>query len=68
MTWTSPIGLIALGFLLVVAGFIGIFFMVIRVIEPGFFLSFLSYGASFMGLMLGIIGISQYTTGGQNDF
>jgi hypothetical protein len=35
--------------------------MVIKVIEPTFLLSFLSYGSSLTGLILGFIGAARYT-------
>jgi len=34
--------------------------MVLHVIQSTFFLNFFSYGASMVGLILGIIGASQY--------
>lgn len=57
----NPLILIITGFLMAVAGFVVLFLMVIRVIEAGFLLNFLSYGSSFFGLILGLIGVSQYT-------
>jgi hypothetical protein len=36
------------------------FLMVIRLLEPSFALSFFSYGASLVGLVMGLIGIAQY--------
>lgn len=56
MSLFKPRRLITLGFLLVLFGFAALFLMVMRVIEASFALSFLAYGASFGGLMLGIIG------------
>jgi hypothetical protein len=52
-----PTRLIAIGFLLLVLGFVVIFAMVLRVLEPSFLLSFAAYGASFVGLVLGLLGI-----------
>jgi hypothetical protein len=52
--------LIFIGFLLVLFGFLVPFLMVIKVMEPSFFWSFLSYGASVAGLFLGIVGGSLY--------
>jgi hypothetical protein len=37
------------------------FLMMMQVIQSTFFLNFLSYGMSFSGLMLGIIGAAMYT-------
>lgn len=56
MSLFRPRRLILLGLLLVAFGFVALFLMVIQVIEASFSLSFLAYGASFGGLMLGIIG------------
>lgn len=56
MSLFKPRRLILLGFLLVLSSFVVLFLMVMRVIEASFALSFLAYGASFGGLMLGIIG------------
>jgi apolipoprotein N-acyltransferase len=57
----SPWSLIALGFILVMLGWIGPFLMVIHVIPSTFFLNFLSYIASVLGLFLGIWGVALYT-------
>ncbi|MGB9723096.1 MAG: hypothetical protein ACP5OO_03820 [Chloroflexia bacterium] len=59
----SPWGAIALGFVLVVLGWLGPFLMVIKVIPASFWLSFLSYGLSVLGLFLGIAGASLYAIG-----
>jgi len=37
--------------------------MVMRLVEPSFLLSFLSYGSSVAGLFLGIIGASMFIKG-----
>jgi uncharacterized membrane protein YqjE len=55
-----PRTMILLGFVLVLFGFVAPLLMVIRVIEPSFALSFLSHGASFVGLLLGMIGAVSY--------
>ena len=47
---------LVLGCLLVLLGFGIIFAMTIGVVTPTFLLSFAGYGASFAGLMLGIVG------------
>ncbi|MEX1019857.1 MAG: hypothetical protein WDZ49_09375 [Litorilinea sp.] len=60
----GPITMIVCGFCLVLSGFLAIFFMVIGLIETGLLLNFAGYGASFVGLLLGIIGVAGYTTGG----
>ena len=57
---TSPIHLIIYAFLLLLFGFLLAFAMVIKVIEAGFLLSFLAYGASLSGLILGTYGAASY--------
>jgi hypothetical protein len=52
--------MIGLGFLLVLFGFVAPFLMVMAVIEPSFWLSFLSHAASIGGLFLGMIGSASY--------
>ncbi len=61
MTRLDPRQLIVLGFVLVVLGFVIPFLMMIRIIESSFLLGFLSYGASVVGLFLGLIGAAWYT-------
>jgi hypothetical protein len=41
-----------------------IFLMVIRVLEPSFFLSFLGYALSLVGLIMGLTGIARRGSGG----
>jgi hypothetical protein len=60
MRQMNPRAMIALGFVLVVLGFVFSFLMVMRVIQPSFLLSFVTYGASFVGLFLGLIGVALY--------
>ena len=57
---TSPLYLILYGFFLLLFGFLLAFGMVVRVIEAGFLLSFVSYGASLSGLVLGLLGAVSY--------
>jgi hypothetical protein len=45
---------------LVLFGFVAPFLMVMRVVESSFILNFLSYGASVVGLFLGLIGAALY--------
>jgi hypothetical protein len=61
VTRLDPRHLIAIGFVLVLLGFVIPFLMVIRVIESSFLLGFLSYGGSVTGLFLGLIGAAWYT-------
>jgi hypothetical protein len=58
-----PWGLILIGFLLVLAGMVLPFLMVMGLVPSTFFLNFFSYGASFTGLILGVIGASLYVRG-----
>jgi hypothetical protein len=55
--------LILLGFFLVFFGFLIPLLMTAHIIEATLFLSFLSYGASVVGLMLGILGAANYVRG-----
>jgi di/tricarboxylate transporter len=52
--------LIVIAGVLLVLGAVLPFLMVIRLLEPSFALSFFSYGASLVGLVMGLIGIAQY--------
>ncbi len=52
--------LILIGFLLVLAGAVLPFLMVLHIIPSTFFLNFFSYSASVSGLFLGIIGGALY--------
>ena len=56
----KPWSLILLGLLLSVSGVAFPFLMVIQVIPSTFFLNFFSFGASFTGMILGVVGISYY--------
>ncbi|MBN1661501.1 MAG: hypothetical protein JXA93_24120 [Anaerolineae bacterium] len=53
--------LIAIGFVLVLFGFVVPFLMCIQVMAPSFALCFLSFSASVTGVLLGIIGVSEYS-------
>lgn len=61
-----PWKIIAIGFILVLFGFLAPFLMVIKVVEASFLLSFLSHGASVSGLLLGIIGAAMYSRLGKS--
>jgi hypothetical protein len=56
----SPRSLLVGGALLVLVGWALPFLMVLRVIPPGFILSFLSYAALLAGMMMGLIGSLMY--------
>jgi hypothetical protein len=55
-----PRNLILIGIVLLVLGFVVPFLMVIRIIPSSFFLNFLSYAASMLGLFLGMVGVVMY--------
>ena len=50
--------LLVIAILLMLFGCIMPFFMAIRVVQSTFFLNFLSFGASVLGLFLGLAGIA----------
>lgn len=56
----SPPGMIILGLVLMVLGVILPLFMILKIIPTGFILSFIAYGASFGGMILGFIGLVLY--------
>jgi len=60
MRASSPIGLMVLGFGLLLFGVLIPFLMVIDVMQAGFLLAFLSYFASISGLILGLVGTALY--------
>jgi hypothetical protein len=59
-----PIWLIVIGGLLLVFAVISSFFMVARIVYPTFVLVFITYSASFVGLMIGIIGVARFNRWG----
>ncbi len=63
MKRSAPLQLLIVATILLLAGAVLPFLMVIRVLEPSFALSFFSYGASLLGLVMGLIGIAQYGRG-----
>jgi membrane associated rhomboid family serine protease len=56
----DPRAIIAIGFVLVLLGFVVPFLMVAGFIRPSLALSFASYAASIAGLFLGLIGGALY--------
>jgi uncharacterized membrane protein len=60
MTVMESWKLIAVGFPLVLFGFVGPFLMVLGILPLSYALSFLSFGASVVGLFLGLIGSALY--------
>jgi hypothetical protein len=61
MIHLHPKKIIAIGFVLVLFGFLAPFLMVIKVIKASYALSFLSYAASVGGLLLGLVGAAWYS-------
>ena len=55
-----PWELMAVGFFLVAFGCAVPFLTVVRVIEPSFLLLFASYGASFTGVLFGLLGAATF--------
>ncbi len=61
----SPVVMILIAFLLLLAGVVLPFLMVIHVVESTFFLNFLSYTVSLIGILLGTIGVALYARRGR---
>jgi hypothetical protein len=57
---SEPVRIIALGFVLVLLGFVLAFLMTIETIKASFLLGFISYISSFGGLFLGMMGTALY--------
>jgi len=60
MSGLAPWKIIAIGFVLVLLGFVLPFLMMVQLIPSTLFLNFLSYGVSVSGLFLGLIGAAMY--------
>ena len=58
----SSFKLVAMGFALVLGGFLLPFLMVLGVLESGFMLSFSAYFSSLVGLLLTFYGISHHVS------
>ncbi|MCX8103935.1 MAG: hypothetical protein N3E42_05845 [Candidatus Bipolaricaulota bacterium] len=61
MKVSHPLRLIVIALVLLLVGALLPFLMVIRIVQPSFALSFLSYAASLVGLVLGLIGVAGRT-------
>ena len=59
--------LVAIGFALVLVGFLVPFLMVLEVLEAGFVLSFSAYFSSLVGLLLAVYGISHVSLHRRDD-
>ena len=57
----NPKRLIIIGAVLVIFGFVAPFLMILGYLRSTFFLNFLSFGASVVGLFLGMLGAALYT-------
>lgn len=60
MIYVRPRTLIIIGAVLVLLGFILPLLILLKVLESTFFLNFLAFIASLLGLILGILGAAQY--------
>ena len=60
MNLDHPGRLLALAIVLLIFGFAMPFLMALEVVESTLFLNFLSFGASVLGLFLGVAGITAY--------
>ncbi len=60
MSRLSPVQLMLIGFVLLVIGVMMPFLMVLHILESTLLLDVLAYFASFIGLILGLIGVVSY--------
>lgn len=60
MNVAHPLRWMIAGFVLLVIGVLLPFCMVVGLLEPTLPLGFLAYGASFLGLVIGVIGVVYY--------
>ena len=63
----SPVTSLAIGFALILAGFLLPFLMVLQVLESGLVLSISAYCASLVGLVLSLYGVSHYSSSRRGD-
>jgi hypothetical protein len=63
----SPVTSLAIGFALILAGFLLPFLMVLQVLESGLVLSISAYCASLVGLVLSFYGVSHYSSARERD-
>ena len=59
--------LLVVGALLLVAGAVLPFLMIIGIVQSSFLLNFAAYGASIIGLFVGMIGIAMYVNDRDRD-
>lgn len=58
----NPVRLIILGGIMVLFGFCASFAMVLRLVDATFWLSFLAYIGSMLGVFLGLLGVLGYNS------
>jgi hypothetical protein len=58
---------LTVGFVLILAGFLLPFLMVLQVLESGLMLSFSAYCGSLVGLVFGLYGVSHYSSARRGD-
>jgi len=63
----SPATSLAVGFVLVLTGFLAPFLMVLQILESGLVLSFSAYCASLVGLVFSLYGVSHYSSARRGD-
>jgi hypothetical protein len=63
----SPATSLAVGFVLILAGFLLPFLMVLQLLESGLVLTFSAYGASLVGLVFSLYGVSHYSSSRRAD-
>jgi membrane protein implicated in regulation of membrane protease activity len=63
----SPVQMMLIGFVLLVIGFVLPFVMVLQIIESTLFLGFVAYLTSFLGLIIGLIGVVMQGRVGRRD-
>jgi hypothetical protein len=66
MTDLDPKILIGIGLPLLILGFVLPLLMVMQIIPSTFFLNFFSYGASLLGIILGMLGAMSIIARGRN--
>ena len=59
--------LLVVGALLLIAGAVLPFLMIIGILQSSFLLNFAAYGASIVGLFVGMIGIAMYVNDRDRD-
>jgi len=63
----SPSMLLTVGFVLILAGFLVPFLMVLQVLESSLMLNVSAHCASLVGLGFGLYGVSQYSSSRRRD-